>query len=142
MPAEVEAVLLAHPAVAEAGVLGRPDPRVGGGRHRVRRARRGGARTSCARSPRRGWRRSRFQRRSSRGALPRNAAGKLLRRELRRTSSGREVQSSSLKRRTLNPCSEHGVAGPGPRPACAGRVVAAVDLDVEAGPAEVDLEAV
>ena len=29
MPAEVEAALLAHPAVAEAGVFGRPDPEWG-----------------------------------------------------------------------------------------------------------------
>ena len=38
MPTEVEAALLAHPAVAEAGGLRPPGPRVGRGRHRARRA--------------------------------------------------------------------------------------------------------
>ena len=37
MPAEVEAALLAHPAVAEAGRLRPPRPGVGRGRHRPRR---------------------------------------------------------------------------------------------------------
>ena len=37
-PFEVESALMEHPAVAEAGVIGKPDPVVGRGREGVRRA--------------------------------------------------------------------------------------------------------
>ena len=84
MPTEVEAALLAHPAVAEAGVFGRPDPEWGEAvtAHVVLRA--PPTRPSCASSPPSASRASRSPRRSSPStALPRNAGGKLLRRELR-----------------------------------------------------------
>ena len=83
MPAEVEAALLSHPAVAEAGVFGRPDPEWGE------------AVSACVvlREPvpaeeLRAFAASRLARFKvpktieAVDALPRNAAGKLLRREL------------------------------------------------------------
>ncbi len=85
-PAEVEAALLAHPAVEEAGVVGVPDPRWGQVPVAVVKLR-AGARSSeedliqfCAN------RLARYKAPSRVGflpSLPRNAAGKLLRRELR-----------------------------------------------------------
>jgi len=85
-PAEVEAALLAHPAVAEAGVFGEPDAEWGS---RVAAAvmLRTGCRassdelTAFCRARLAGFKVPR--RIEFREALPRNAAGKLLRRELR-----------------------------------------------------------
>ena len=82
MPAEVEAVLLSHPSVAEAGVFGRPDPHWGE------------AVTACVvlRGPADdllGFARERLapfkvpKSIESVESLPRGASGKLLRRELR-----------------------------------------------------------
>jgi acyl-CoA synthetase (AMP-forming)/AMP-acid ligase II len=83
MPAEVEAALLEHPAVAEAGVYGRPDPEWGEAVTAavVLRAPADPAqlRAHCA------ARLAGFKvpkRIEIRDALPRNAAGKLLRRAL------------------------------------------------------------
>jgi O-succinylbenzoic acid--CoA ligase len=85
-PAEVEAVLLAHPAVAEAGVFGRPDPQWGeavGARVRLRTgmtATREELLAFCA------ARLAGFQvpkaLEVTDAPLPRTASGKLLRREL------------------------------------------------------------
>jgi acyl-CoA synthetase (AMP-forming)/AMP-acid ligase II len=83
-PAEVEAALLAHPAVADAGVFGRPDPQWG----------EAVTASVVLRAPAdpqelREWvagRLARFKVPKSvepAEALPRNASGKLLRRELR-----------------------------------------------------------
>ena len=52
MPAEVEAALLAHPAVAEAGVFGRPDPEWGEAVTALVVLRAPPTPPSCARSPR------------------------------------------------------------------------------------------
>ena len=86
-PAEVEAVLEQHPAVAEAGVFGRPDPRVGRGRRRRRRAARRRRRwtpRSCARSAAPASRASRCPKAIEPvGVLPRTASGKLRRGALR-----------------------------------------------------------
>ena len=58
-PVEVEAAVLTHPAVAEVGVVGLPDPRVGRagvrGDRRARRARPCRRSTSCARTLPRVW---------------------------------------------------------------------------------------
>lgn len=85
-PAEVEEVLLAHPDVAEAAVVGEPDPRTGEavtafvvaepGRHPSA----DGLGTHCARSLARYKCPARVE---VVDALPRSFAGKLLRRELR-----------------------------------------------------------
>ena len=85
-PREVEEVLLAHPAVAEVSVIGRPDPGVG----RVGRRLRGGARGRGAR-PGSSTRSAsphiaRFKRPKEYrfvGALPKNNYGKVLKTELR-----------------------------------------------------------
>jgi len=84
MPSEVEAALLAHPAVAEAGVFGRPDPQWGEAvtAHVVLRAplEPGELREFAA------ARLARFKVPKTIEpvtSLPRNAGGKLLRRELR-----------------------------------------------------------
>ena len=84
MPSEVEAALLAHPAVAEAGVFGRPDPQWGEAvtAHVVLRAPLEPAelREFAA------TRLARFKIPKTIepvASLPRNAGGKLLRRELR-----------------------------------------------------------
>ena len=85
MPTEVEAALLAHPAVAEAGVFGRPDPEWGEAvtAHVVLRGRRRPG-ASCATFA--AQRLARFKVPKAIepvDSLPRNASGKLLRRELR-----------------------------------------------------------
>ena len=84
MPTEVEAALLAHPAVAEAGVFGRPDPEWGEAvtAHVVLRddADPAELREFAAQ------RLARFKVPKTIepvASLPRNASGKLLRRELR-----------------------------------------------------------
>ncbi len=84
MPAEVEAALLAHPAVAEAGVYGRPDPEWGEAVTAavVLRAAADAEelRAHCAA---RGSRASRCPRRSrSATRCPATPSGKLLRRDL------------------------------------------------------------
>jgi O-succinylbenzoic acid--CoA ligase len=83
MPAEVEAALLAHPAVAEAGVFGRPDPEWGEAvtAHVVLR----GAADPAELREFAATRLARFKVPKAIeivDALPRNAGGKLLRREL------------------------------------------------------------
>jgi O-succinylbenzoic acid--CoA ligase len=83
MPAEVEAALLAHPAVAEAGVFGRPDPEWGEAvtAHVV-------LRDAADPAELRAFAATRLARFKvpktieAVDALPRNAGGKLLRREL------------------------------------------------------------
>ncbi len=84
MPAEVEAALLAHPAVAEAGVFGRPDPEWGEAvtAHVVLRSAADPAELRAFAAARL----ARFKvpkTIEAVDALPRNAGGKLLRRELR-----------------------------------------------------------
>jgi O-succinylbenzoic acid--CoA ligase len=89
-PAEVEAVLLAHPAVEEVGVIGVPDPHWGQVPVAAVKLRSDSGNVSAEDL-------LQFCRASLAGykvprqvhfvpAVPRNAAGKLLRRELRRTS--------------------------------------------------------
>jgi O-succinylbenzoic acid--CoA ligase len=85
-PAEVEAVLLAHPAVAEAGVIGVPDAEWGRRVTGVVVTRPGATTTAdeliaFCRQRLAGYKVPRHL--EFRDALPRNAAGKLLRRELR-----------------------------------------------------------
>src|SRR5829696_3269531 len=83
-PAEVEAALLAHPAVADAGVFGRPDPEWG---EAVTAS--VVLREPAAPQELREWVAGRLARYKApqavevAEALPRNASGKLLRRELR-----------------------------------------------------------
>ena len=90
-PAEVEAVLLEHPAVADAGVFAPRRTRSGGRRWSppscCATAPAVDAARSCGRTAPRAWPRSRCPRRSSsRAALPRTGSGKLLRRELGRST--------------------------------------------------------
>ena len=85
-PAEVEAVLAAHPAVSEAGVVGAPDPQWGQVVHAAVVLRSG---HSVGPDELRAWCRSRLAGYKVpttillMDELPRNAAGKLLRRTLR-----------------------------------------------------------
>jgi o-succinylbenzoate---CoA ligase len=82
-PAEVEAVLLEHPAVLEAGVFGRPDPEWG-----EAVTAKVVLREAVAPEELRAWSAARLARYKvpkaiePAGSLPRNAAGKLLRRAL------------------------------------------------------------
>ena len=94
-PFEVESALMEHPAVAEAGVIGKPDPVAG----EVVKAfvalkpgvdrRRGAARASCWRSRASGsaprWRRRRSR---SSPSLPRTRSGKIMRRLLKARELG------------------------------------------------------
>jgi acyl-CoA synthetase (AMP-forming)/AMP-acid ligase II len=89
-PAEVEAALLAHPAVLEAAVFGRPDPVWGQQVAAVVLARgeiASEALLAFCRERLAGYKVPRHLR-ISRDPLPRNAAGKLLRRELRAREAG------------------------------------------------------
>jgi O-succinylbenzoic acid--CoA ligase len=84
-PAEVEAVLLEHPAVADAGVFGQPDAEWGERVVAVVVLRDGHAVTPAALQELAGKRLARFKvpkEISFRETLPRTASGKLLRREL------------------------------------------------------------
>ena len=137
MPSEVEAALLAHPAVAEAGVFGRPDPRVGRGRHRPRRpARAARRRPSCASSPpppralqgpqddRAGLRPT--PQRGREAAAPRARA---------RTFAGRKSTSSSVNRRTMYPAARSAASRIRSSTFVrARRCPGAVDLDAQSGP--------
>ncbi|MBS0295473.1 MAG: AMP-binding protein [Proteobacteria bacterium] len=85
-PADIEAVLADHPAVAECAVIGAPDPKWGETPVALVVARAGAA---CEAEALKAWvngRVGKFQRVSAVrlvDALPRNAAGKVLKRELR-----------------------------------------------------------
>jgi o-succinylbenzoate---CoA ligase len=95
-PSEVEAALLAHPSVEEAGVVGEPDPEWGRTVAAVVKLHAGCSATSDELIAFCRQRLASFKvprRVEFRDALPHNAAGKLLRRELRLASG------------TLGPCS-------------------------------------
>ena len=102
MPAEVEAALLAHPAVAEAGVFGRPDAEWGEAvtARVVLRAPADAAELRAFAAQRL----ARFKVPKTIepvDSLPRNPAGKLLRRELALgPSPAAHSESSSLNRST------------------------------------------
>ena len=86
-PAEVENVLMSHPAVAEVAVIGvpaRPLGRDGEGDRRARFRCPGQPRPSSSPTPAPTWRTTSARRRSSSSPeLPRNATGKILKRDLR-----------------------------------------------------------
>ena len=142
MPQEVEAVLLSHPAVAEAARVraarsrsgARPSPRSSSSRADAPDLREFAAVSTGAvqgsKEPSRKW--------GSYRATPRASSCAA---SWRRTSSGRS-RCSSRKRRTTNPFArEHGVLDAVVALGARAVVVVAVDLDVQAGPAEVELEA-
>ena len=82
-PREVEEVLLEHPGVAEAAVVGRAGPGMGRGRGRVHRRRGGAGRTLDAHLLERIARFKRPKRYVFVDELPKNSYGKVLKRELR-----------------------------------------------------------
>jgi acyl-CoA synthetase (AMP-forming)/AMP-acid ligase II len=94
-PAEVEAVLARHPAVADVAVLGRPDPTWGEAVHAVIIPASEGASAGEIIA----WCRDRLahfkcpKRVEFTDALPRTATGKVLKRELRAQLAGREGRS-------------------------------------------------
>ena len=94
-PAEVEAVLARHPAVADVAVLGRPDPTWGEAVHAVIIP----ASEAASAAEIIAWCRDRlahFKCPKSvefTDALPRTTTGKVLKRELRAQLSGQQVQS-------------------------------------------------
>ena len=99
-PAEVEAVLEAHPHVLEAAVLGRADPEWGEAVTAIVVARAGARWTtrSCARTALARWPPTRCPRASLLAAepLPRTRSGKLLRRELRLSFDANAHRQASL----------------------------------------------
>ena len=114
-PAEVEAVLAAHPAIAEVAVLGRPDPTWGEAVHAVVRLA-DGAQASGPEII--AWCRDRLSHFKCpksvefTAALPRTTTGKVLKRELRARLAAGETSPPSANPAAANPASDTGPDGP------------------------------